>query len=368
MDRRVFPLLLLVAGPVLAAEQTAAQQEYYRAVGQDRKGESREALERLDRVAAEHPEDRFADDALFRGAEICERKLLDLEGALARYRTLTERYPRSRLFRRAEKRLAYLGANRGSGDRVLLEFEKLIRETPLSDLERTRQTRGRLEALLAEHPDFPQAARATYWIAEAHFKLGQEAEAFATLARVAERFAGTDWALRARLRAGDAHVARRRFTEAAEEYRAAGPKAASSQQRAEEWILRQRLAGAGLVGFLILLVALLLRIPAWRLRGRDLWPLPAEVIFLLPGLAFLVVLGRAHSAVFWKPVAVLTGGGLLLVWIGALSLRRRPVGSRWGAVAGAGLTLVVGLGYAYATIYHYNLLESVVHTWQFGAE
>jgi len=77
---------------------------------------------------------------------------------------------------------------------VLLEFEKVVRETPLSDLGRTREGIDTLLALLERHPQFPQAPRARYWVAEARFKLGQRDQAFTELRELARQYPDTEWA------------------------------------------------------------------------------------------------------------------------------------------------------------------------------
>jgi len=365
--RRLPVILLLAAGPVAAGEATSQQVSYYQAMGLARAGQPAQAQARLDALAEEYPEDRFADDALFKSAELCERQLLDLPGALTRYRRLIEQYPRSRLFRRARKRLDYLSANRGSGDRVLLEFEKILRETPLSDIERTRSGIERLTALLGQHPDFSQAPRVRYWIAEARFKLGQQDQAFADLRELARQYPDTDWALRARYRQGDALMSRREFSRAQEVYRSAGAKARGAAELARTWLWRQRTALAGIVLYLIFLLALVGRTRPWRIRAAELWPPPGEGVFLAPLVLLLIGLGYARSSIFWIPIAWLCLSGLLALTLGGLSFRVRPPG-RAAAAFWAVSGMLAGAGLAYAVLYQYELLESVVHTWRFGTE
>jgi hypothetical protein len=148
-------------------------------------------------------------------------------------------------------------------------------------------------------------------------------------------------------------------------YSSAGPKARSAAANAGTWLWRQRIAICSVVLYLVVLLGLLARARIWRGRPADLWPPPGEVIFLAPLVLLLVGLAYARSGFFWLPVGALGLTGLLLICCGGLSFRLRPPG-RLGAVAWAALGLVAGAALAFAILYHFNLLESVVHTWQFG--
>jgi len=162
-------------------------------------------------------------------------------------------------------------------------------------------------------------------------------------------------------------MARREFTRAREVYAGAGPKALGAAENAGTWVWRQRFAVSSVVLYLAVLLGLLARCRIWRSRPGELWPPPGEAIFFAPLVLLLLLLAYARSSFFWIPVGALGLSGLLLIALGGLSFRLRPPG-RGRAVVWAALGLVAGAGLAYAILYNFDLLESVVHTWQFGAD
>jgi len=150
-------------------------------------------------------------------------------------------------------------------------------------------------------------------------------------------------------------------------YLAAGPKARSAAANAESWLWRQRISIGGVVLYLATLLALLVRARIWRCRRSDLWPPPGETVFLAPLVVLLVGLAYARSPFFWLPIGGMGLTGFVLLSLGGLSFRLRPPG-RAASLLWVVLAMAAGAGLAYGILYHYNLLESVVHTWQFGAD
>jgi len=329
-------------------------------------GQERRAALELVKLAHERPEDDVAPEALFEAALLYEETLSEPETARRYYRELCERYPHSRLLRRAQKRLEALAAALSTGAAPLVLFQAILRSTG----ESSRERQSRLAALLAEHPDFALADQALFLLADTALRLGEGDAARRYLDELYRRYPQSQWAGQGHKLHAETLLASRRIAEARSHYQALlrfpGPL----------WPL---LAQEGLVACSQASRRLYLAITAWGLLGllalcalyygrKGLWPPPFEIYYYVPVAGFLsgaalLVQGGAGGAVV-APIWQFGLAGAVLSWLAAAAARRPRSRLFWGLfVRAAG---VVAL--SYLIVYHHGLIDVLIETVRNGPE
>lgn len=364
--------------PAGVSPAAVAQARFEAALQLLRGGREREAVAALLAIGREFPEDDVAPEALFEAAQISEEQLKDPEAARRLYGELKDRYPRSRLLRRAQNRFDDLSMGLRSGPAALVEFNDISATFRTAGLPRTVE---RLQRLLREHADFAFKDRALYLLGTALRDSGKWDQAEATLAGLFTTLPQSPFAPRAKqalaeilVMRGDYGRARALFAELAAYGGPLWTEAAGEGLRIVEVRGRRRLlqrASAALLS-LFLLAALV--------RGRRrLWPPPFEVYYYVPVAAFLVLVGLLAGGGGMSGAALaLCGIGTVLVWLGGAAARadaergrRTPLaGARRAAALCLG-TLLRGLAVAaacYLVLYHGGLIDVILETLRSGPE
>src|SRR5688572_20562793 len=183
--RDALPAILLVA--LTAAAHADARDDFFKGTDLEAAGQHDEAARLYRAIADQAPQDRFADDALDRLARLSEEKLGDPAGALAAYERLLRDYPTSSLAIRARKRAELLRRGMGPDQKsagALAEYNAVLNRF----VERPRaESIARMEQLVAEHPDFPLAPEAVFWIGAMHQQDGRLDQALARFREVVTR-------------------------------------------------------------------------------------------------------------------------------------------------------------------------------------
>jgi TolA-binding protein len=345
-----FLLVLLVA-----SEEGA----FYAATRLVEDGRPEDAAAAFVALADRAAEDPFADDALGEAARLYEERLRDPVRAAELYERLARDYPSSRLALRAQRRAETLRAAMGPGNRdaaPLAEFQDVLQGYASRS---RKESMERVARLLAEHPDFADAPRASFWLGEQLRKEGDDEAALARFQDVIRRWPGSDWTPRAHKAIGDLYLVRGAWDEAEGAYRLVATSPDASDQRVAEESL-ERLATArsrariGLYAWLLLGVFVAAHLLAarrlagsWREAARALSRPPVEVLYFLPvGLLFVLAAATENWALT-HAVELVCGGGFVVIWLsaGALELvRRRAGGVRGRHVAMVASAAVVAVG------------------------
>jgi len=347
---------LAASGPGKAA--------FYAALAQREAGDAEGALADLRALAAEHPDDPFADDAADQVARLLHHELHRPLEALAAYRDLLARWPASRHARHARRAAERLAADLGGDGEGAEPLAALLRlqSTPAMD---PAARAAALRRHLAAWPGFAGAGRVRLLLAQALERLGEAEEAtrlYAELVGTTPYREVRDRATRAlgdlRLAAGDPAGARGAYEVlAASEDPAARLGAAELLERADRVALLQRLLWAALALLALVLLGLVGAIRPWR-GLSPLWPPPRETTLLLP----LVLAGLAAAALLaegGRPrevVAILGLGMFMWTWLSAAAVSLRPPRSRLARWAWPGLAALVALCLAWVAVGHHALL------------
>jgi outer membrane protein assembly factor BamD (BamD/ComL family) len=369
-------ILLAATGADSRPAERPGQNLYYQALQSARAGEVDKALKRLQQILDEHPEDTFADDALLEQARIHEEVLGRPARALELYRTLVSRFSSSRLARRAQARIRFLGRHLDEGEEALREYMEIQRLG--SDLP-AKEVVARMERLLEAHPGFSLRPDGLYWMGTLLARSGKLTAARAKLQAVVRdhphhRAAGLAWTLLGNLamQEGDFDAAELAFTELG---RLKGDEWKEASQEAhkrlswERW--KKRILASSLIvwslalGFLWVLLIRRLRsgdIPVVQLKK----PPPEAVIFILAMLALVVWAWtgtrQTCTALLWMTGMVL----LLLLPNGWLLREQAPRGIRAGAWVL--ILVVVCLACVVASIELAGMTDQVLHTIRWGPE
>jgi tetratricopeptide (TPR) repeat protein len=331
-------ILALLGLAVLAKPARADEQgRFAQALRLERSGDAEGAVRILDGVGS--GEGPLADDALMQAGRILEEKLGRPAQALARYSELGERFPRSRLARRAASRVSFLSSNLSTGEGPLAEFQRIVSGTSGQDL---GHTIARMQRLLAQHPGFPSADRGLLWLGGAYRRAGRTGKALDTFSEVTRRFPRSRSAARAQEEIGNTYLSLGRLGEAEAAFRTLEARgdartaarggllraAAVRQRRATEraaWI-----GSVAAVGGLLFLAA--------RKAGRQVLRPGVEVAFTAPLFGVLLLLALAERwratggsaqaapsawqfAAATEAIAIMAAGGLVLAHLGGVLAR-----------------------------------------------
>lgn len=329
----------------------------------------------LEQLARELPQDEIAPEALFEAAQLSDEQLGRPEQAQKLYAELLQRYPSSRLVRRAESRLAQLRQGLRTGADVLTRFQHILRTTQESSADRIRE----LAALARERPEFALADQTLYLLASAQLRAGQEAAAAATFSALESRFPASEWTAYGHKAQADALIEKGACTKARTHLAALAQRqgliwtsaAAEGFAHCRELDHRRlwlRLA----LGYLgVLLLGLLAK------GRRMLWPPPFEVFYYTPVAAFMVLVSLAiKGGLYLVPVLLLAGLGVALNWLGAAAAAQRAAaGQRGGplrqlAHVGIGLLLraLAAAAICYVVIDTQGLFDLLMETVRNGAD
>lgn len=337
-----------------------------------RGGREREAAESLVNLARELPNDDVAPEALFEAAQLYEERLGDPATAQRLYGDLRDRYPQSRLFRRAQGRHDELTLGLRSGSAALVEFNDIVATYRTAGIRRTVE---RLQKLLAAHPDFAMTNRALYLLGTAYREAGDESAARRTLLLLVSSRPQSQWAPRAIQVLGEILFARGDYAAARSRYgelRAYGGPLWTSA--ADEGIAqcdraqrRSRLALLATAYLLLLLVFL-----AYRGR-RHLLPPPFEVYYYVPVAAFLLLVAYLNGGgPVGRTVLSLGLGGAALSWLSAAAAIARAADPRARTLPRTLLAVLsrtlAAAALLYVVIYHSGLTEVVLETLRNGPE
>lgn len=152
--------LILVAWAALAAAPAGPGESLYlQGVDRVARGDLQGAAERFEGSLGEAPDGRYAASALLMWADT-ERKRGDDQRAIELYGDLLDRFPTHRLARSAEARKELL-LHRASMDEVWAAYWAILEEY---DGDEQGAAIGRMEGLLADHPDHDVGVEAHCWL------------------------------------------------------------------------------------------------------------------------------------------------------------------------------------------------------------
>jgi TolA-binding protein len=355
-------LLLLSAEP----QQTSAKELYYQALQEVRAGSAQAAFDRLQRIVDEHA---FADDALIEQARIAEEILEQPVRALELYRALVEKYPDSRLVRRAKKRIEFLGGHLDAGEEVLKEYMNIQRQSINVPAAQTVERMGRL---LDEHKDFSLRPDGLHWLGSLMAREGMRAEARARLEQAIREYpehevAGLALGLLGNmaLEDGDLDGAEAVYLRLSESSSKKWRKSAQDALRRVDKLRWRKRVEVGSVVLWVLAFAGLwaLLIVRWRSKKLRIPRMPpAEAIgylLIMAGLIAWAATGTRQTtrALLWILILV-PNGWLLRSWS-----PRGSVKVLWllGLVAVCGTAIVAAIGLA-------GMTGQVLHTLRFGTD
>jgi len=363
-------LLLLSAGP----QQVSAKELYYQALQEVRAGSAQAAFERLQRVVDEHPKDAFADDALIEQARIAEEVFEEPVRALELYRTLVEKYPNSRLVRRARKRVEFLGGHMDAGEDVLKEYLNIQRQSMRAPAEETVK---RMVRLLDEHRDFSLRPDGLHWLSSLMAREGMRAEARARLEQAIREYPEHEVAGLALGLLGNMALEDDDLDEAEAVYRRLAKSKSPKWQRSARdalgrvdrlrWRKRTIIAAVGLwvLAFLGLWTFLLVRSRSKKLKIP--WVPPVEAIGYLVIMAGLIIWAATGTRQTTRALLWMTGMVFLLLVPNGWLLRSWTPRGIWmvlwllGMVVVCGAVMVAAVGLA-------GMAGQVLHTLQFGMD
>jgi len=363
-------LLLLSAEP----QQASAKELYYQALQEVRAGSAQAAFDRLQRVVDEHPDDAFADDALIEQARIAEEVLEQPVRALELYRALVEKYPNSRLMRRAKKKIEFLGGHLDAGEDVLKEYLKIQRQSVSVP---AGETVKRMVRLLDQHKNFSLRPDGLHWLSSLMAREGMRAEARARLEQAVREYpehevAGLALGLLGNmaLEDGDLDAAEAVYLRLA---KSKSPKWQRSAQDALgrvdrlRWRKRTIIAAVGLwvLAFVGLWMLLLVRWRSKQLKIR--WIPPVEAIGYLVIMAGLIVWAASGTRQTTRALIWMAGMVFLLLVPNGWLLRSWAPRGIWMVLWVLGLVVVCGAVFV-ASIGLAGMAGQVLHTVQFGMD
>ncbi len=375
-------VLATVALAALAAD--AGEQRFELATELMAADDHEAAAEALVSLADDLPDSRFADDALFTAAQLCEERIGDPVRALALYERLAAEYPNSRsslaASRRAEALRRDLGAD-GGGAAALAAFNEIKREYPNRP---PAESVAAMEQLVADNPDWIGTRRALLWLARAYDRAGDEKAAAGAFRRIAEAYPGSHEAFQSHLGLGDLAVRAGHFDQAEAHYRAIEVGDDPGRARAKEHALARldtervradtytmSFVAVGLIS-LLLVGSLRHGARSWGAAGAAVRSVPSEVIYFAP--VAVVLLGAAftgHEQIAPATAIILVGGGCLTWLSGAGLAATRAVRGRvetWRALGHAAGVAVAVLAVVYIALHRTRLVDFIVETVKFGPE
>jgi hypothetical protein len=245
----------------------------------------------------------------------------------------------------------------GPGNRdaaALAEFQDVLQGYASRPV---KESIARVEKLLAEHPDFADAARASYWLGEQLRRDREDApadvdRALARYREVTARWPTSEWAPRAHKAIGDLHLLRGEWGDAERAYRAvAGSGDPADARVAEESLDRlvtaRERARLGLYAWILLGAFLAAHLAAarrlagsWREAGRAFARPPVEVLYFLPVGVLFVAAALTENWALGHAVELVCGGALVVVWLSGGSLEL--VRARRGGVRAPHVAMVAG--------------------------
>jgi tetratricopeptide (TPR) repeat protein len=373
----------LACSAPIALAHADAKDDFFKGTDLEAAGQYAEAARVYQSIADGAPQDRFADDALNALARLYEEKLGDPAAALVAYERLLRDYPQSNLAIRAGKRAELLRRGMGpeqSSAGALAAYNDVLQRF----VDRPRaESIARMETLVAEHPDFPLAPEAVYWIGTMYRQDGRRDEALVRFREVLERWPRSDVEPRARKAIGDVLVERREFDAGEAQYRLlmgrgdaaldAVGREALDRARLERWRWR-----AYLVSWLIALlfpigmvVAARRAAGGWREAGKALSRPPVEVWYLVPVVLLFVAAGMTENAALGHAIHLIAAGALIVTWLSGATLEaaraRGPISVKrvLGHVAAAAAAV---LAVCYIAVTRERLVDMLIETVRFGAE
>jgi TolA-binding protein len=371
-------VLVMAAGSARALAQappsppspSSSQARFDAATQLEARGQFRPAADALEQLGHERPSDTFAPDALYEAAVVSEERLADPTRAQRLYEEVATRYPQSRLVRRARTRADFLRASLVTGEAPLREYESIMNGVGETD---RRRAIARMEQLLEQHPDFVLADRALFWLGNSYAQQRDDARALARYGDVEQRFAASEWALRAKKARGDLLLAHGHAFAARALYRQLGESSdALARSAAREgladvhtFLVRVAISSVAalyLLAFLVghlLLARKMLRIP------------PFEAFYYIPVAALFVAAAATENRMIGWATSAIAAGGALIVWLSAAAsaarLQRGPMalGERlWRAA----LCALAVLALTWLAIVTTGLADIVLETLRAGPE
>lgn len=364
----------------LPSRSPAAQAAFEAALKQLAAGKTAEAAAALARLGAEAPDDEVAPEALFEAAQLYDEQLSRPEEAHRLYALVAQRYPSSRLVRRAENRSTQIAASLRSGAAPLVRFQEIVRTTAEGSPERI----ARLEELVAKEPGFALIDQALYLLGHARLRAGRP-DAGAAFVELRRRAPDSEWTARADQAEAEDLLRRRRFDAARTIYQRllqrGGPLwSLVGQEGLDRCQLgRHRQLGAYAAYGFLLLVVLVHAIGFVRAQRATrplagLWPPPLEVLYYAPVAGFLIAVSlrmKTGGGALSPSLLYIALGGVLIAWLSGASAQRRP--QRRGAAIAA---VVLGLlwralavfALTYAVLEGQDLLDMVLETARNGPD
>jgi tetratricopeptide (TPR) repeat protein len=329
------------------------------------------------------PAGPWADDALSEAAAAAERRG-DLAGSLRLWRRVLAEHPSSRQARRARAKVTALERAIGEGGRwldVAVEHEAILRAA-VGQTDPAPQLRA-LEALVAEHPDYPRVHDARMWIGETWLRRGYPRRAIDVFRDARARAPDADARWRAGKALGDAEAAAGDLDAADRTYRSLYGEGDALADRAldharrelDKMRLRARLVIAA--WFAIGAALILSLLATWRAAGgvraavRAVARPPIEVAFFVPVALILLFVALSGNFLVERAVRTILLGGLAITWLTGASLEaaRRAGRLRAAIVVAHVLAVVLAVsGIVYLSVMHDRLIDMIVETWSHGHE
>jgi TolA-binding protein len=376
--------LIVVAGAVSTARAGDPDDAFRRAAETMAAGDHAAAADAFEQIGRDYPDSSLADDALGKAAQLCEQRLGQIDRAIRLYQRVVDRYPRTRVARRAETRIAFLRRRLGDdpGDRAALsELEQLLGN--YADRPRD-QTISRMRALVSDYPDAPAAVEARLWLGGAYHADGWLDEALHWYREARTTAADPGVVARARKAEGDVLLSGGQWDDARRAYRSlydtGEPMHALWADKAIERLDREeRRARIAQLAWLVVGLALIsILIATWRTAGswrramRALARPPVEVYYLAPIALFVSAVSWRSNQLAAEAIAIVFAGALAVTWLSgaALETARRTVGrvtvSR--ALFHVAVAAAAILAICYIALMRERLLDLVVETWKNGPE
>lgn len=125
------------------------------------------ACEIYKRVGTEFPESISAASALFQCAFLHDQREFDVNTAAPMYRQVLERYPSSRVSKKAQIRLANLAPFEGKWAQMYAEIQRVLAEKEKVDIADFEDS---LFGMLEKNPEYPGADQLLFFLARTSFK------------------------------------------------------------------------------------------------------------------------------------------------------------------------------------------------------
>ncbi len=339
------------------------------------------AAEMFVHVAEAHPDHPLAAEALFSAAKLHAERLAQPGRALALYRQLVERHPHSRTALAASRRAADIERQLdpgGKSDAALARFTEILQGFSARP---EAASIAAVEALLAEYPTWSGAPRALLWLAEIHRRAGRTQDALDRYLQAAKDWPASEENAHAWRGAGDMAARQDRFDQALRYYHSM-PITVPAQLRSRDdaldalardrWRARIFIACHALVAlvFLGLLAALRLAAGSARASLGALARPSTEALFMFPIAALLLAVSFTGHEAIAPAVAIMSGGGLALVWLSGAALERAPSAGRRRLrvlVHTAAVSLAV-LALCYIAVHRGHLVDMLLETLRHGPD